>query len=84
MDKASYSSKLMGGESGVMFFDVTYADSSDVPCTIALRVQALQPENKHLPESTVVSSPLKVSSQAAIVSPHLSRATDGWMGTGAV
>jgi hypothetical protein len=67
VDKASYSSKLMGGESGVMFFDVTYADSNDVPCTIALRVHALQPENKHLSESTVVSPPLKVSSQAAIV-----------------
>jgi hypothetical protein len=57
LDKASYSSKISGGESGVMFFDVTYADSNEVPCTIALRVQAVQPENKHLPESTVVSPP---------------------------
>lgn len=67
LDKASYSSKIPGGESGVMFFDVTYADSSEVPCTIALRVHAVQPENKHLPESTVVSPPMKVSMQAAIV-----------------
>jgi hypothetical protein len=78
IDKASYSSKLMAGESGVMFFDVSYADSDDVPCTIALRVHALQPENKRLPESTVVSPPLKVSSQAAIVlAPPLK--ADAWM-----
>jgi hypothetical protein len=67
MDKASYSSKIAGGETGVMFFDVTYGDDNDVPCTIALRVHVVQPENKHLPESTVVSPPLKISSRAAIV-----------------
>ena len=84
LDKASYSSKIPGGESGVMFFDVTYADSSEVPCTIALRVHAIQPENKHLPESTVVSPPMKVSMQAAIVlSPPFKG--DGWVdGNGAV
>lgn len=67
LDKASYSSKIAGDESGVMFFDGTYADSNEVPCTIALRVHAVQPENKHLPESTVVSPPLKVSTRAAII-----------------
>lgn len=67
MDKASYSSKIAGGESGVMYFDVTYPNSDDVPCAIALRVHTTQPENKRLPESAVVSPPLKVSSQAAIV-----------------
>jgi hypothetical protein len=78
MDKANYSSKLGGGESGVMYFDVTYGDSGAVPCTIALRVHALQPENTHLPESTVVSPPMKVSMRAAIV---LSRPFkgDGWV-----
>jgi len=78
LDKASYSSKIAGGESGVMFFDVTYADSNEVPCTVALRVRAVQPENKHLPESAVVSPPLKVSMQAAIVlSPPFNG--DGWV-----
>ncbi len=67
MDKASYSSKIAGGETGVMFFDVTYGDSNDVPCSIALLVHVVQPENKHLPESTVLSPPLQISSQAAIV-----------------
>jgi hypothetical protein len=66
MEKANYSSKLAGGESAVMFFDVSYGDSDEVPCTIALRVHSLQPENKRLPESTVLSPPLRVSPQAAI------------------
>jgi hypothetical protein len=69
-----YFSKIAGGESGVMFFDVTYADSNEVPCAIALRVHAVQPENKHLPESTVVSPPLKVGG-------HSERTVQGrWMG----
>jgi Peptidase family M23 len=67
MDKANYSTKVGGGESGVMYFDVTYEDGAAVPCAIALRVHALQPENKHLAESTVVSPPMKVSSLTAIV-----------------
>jgi Peptidase family M23 len=78
VDKASYSSKLSAGESGVMFFDVTYADSKDVPCTIALRVHALQPENKRFSESMVVSPPLKISSRPAIVlAPPLKG--EGWV-----
>ncbi len=78
MDKASYTSKVPGGESGVMFFDLTYADSNEVPCAISLRVHVLQPENKHLPESTVVSPPLKLSSQAAIVLAPPFKG-DGWV-----
>jgi hypothetical protein len=78
LDKASYSSKIAGGQSGVMFFDVTYANGNEVPCTIALRVHALQPENKHLAESTVVSPPMRVSMQEAIVlSPPFKGA--GWV-----
>jgi hypothetical protein len=50
-----------------MFFDVSYPASKDVPCTIALRVHSVQPEAKPIPESTIVSPPLKISSQAAIV-----------------
>ena len=78
MDKASYSSKIGGGESGVMFFDVTYPNSEVVPCSIALRVHALQPDNRHLPESTVTSPPIKVSSQSAIVLTPPFKG-DGWM-----
>lgn len=78
IDKANYSSKLAAGQSGVMFFDVTYIDSNDVPCAIALRVHTLQAENKHLPESTVVSPPLKVNSKAAIVLAPPFKG-DGWV-----
>lgn len=77
-DKANYSRRLAGGESGVMFFDVTYANSGDVPCAIALRVHTLQPDAQALPDSTLLSPPVKVSSQAAIVlAPPFKGA--GWM-----
>jgi hypothetical protein len=66
-DKASYSKQLAGGQSGVMYFDVSYANSSDVPCSIALRVHSVQPESKHMPESTLLSPPLKLSSQTPIL-----------------
>jgi hypothetical protein len=78
LDKASYSSKLTGGQSGVMFFDVTYAESNDVPCAIALRVHSVQPESKSMPESTMLSPPLKVSSQPAIVLAPPFKG-DGWL-----
>jgi hypothetical protein len=61
-----------------MFFDVSYADGEEVPCAISLRVHALQPENKHLQESTVVGPPMKVSSQAAIVLAPPFKG-DGWV-----
>jgi hypothetical protein len=77
-DKSSYSSKLGGGQSGVMFFDLTYRDRDSVPCTIVLRVHSLQPESKHGKESIVIAPPLKVSSQPAIVlAPPLKG--DGWV-----
>jgi len=78
LDKANYSSKLFGGQSGVVFFDLTYADSNDVPCTIALRVHSVQPDSKQLPESTAMSPPLKVSSQVAIVLAPPFKG-DGWI-----
>jgi Peptidase family M23 len=78
MDKASYSSKMAGGETGVMFFDLTYANSNDVPCSISLRLHVLQPENKHLPESTVVGPPMKLSPRAAIVLARPFKG-DGWV-----
>ncbi len=78
LDKANYSSILKGGESGVMFFDVTYPSADAVPCTFALRVHALQPENKHLAESTVTSPPIRISSQAAIVLAPPFKG-DGWV-----
>ncbi|MDQ2844684.1 MAG: M23 family metallopeptidase [Acidobacteriota bacterium] len=66
-DKADYSRKLTGGQSGVMYFDVSYANTSDVPCSIALRVHSVQPESKTMPESTLLSPPLSLSSRLPIV-----------------
>lgn len=77
-DKASYSQKLGGGQSGVMFFDLTYRDRDSVPCTIVLRVHSLQPESNHGKESTAVAPPLKISSQPAVVlTPPIKG--DGWV-----
>lgn len=77
-DKADYSKKLAGGQSGVMYFDVSYANSSDVPCSIALRVHSVQPEIKAMPESTLLSPPLKLSSQTPIlIQPPFKG--DGWV-----
>lgn len=77
-DRSSYSKKLDGGQSGVMFFDLTYRDRDSVPCTIALRVHSLQPQSTHGKESTVVSPPLKISSQPAIaLTPPIKG--DGWV-----
>ena len=77
-DKAGYSKKLAGGQSGVMYFDVTYAKKSDVPCSIALRVHSVQAESKSMPESTLLSPPLKLSSQSPIlIAPPFKG--DGWV-----
>jgi hypothetical protein len=78
MDKDNYSKKLAGGQSGVMYFDVTYGASSDVPCSIALRVHSVQPEIKAMPESTLVSPPLRTSTQTAIVLAAPFKG-DGWV-----
>jgi hypothetical protein len=78
LDKASYSTRLTAGQSGVMFFDVTFTNSADVPCTIALRVHSIHPENKILPESTVTSPPWKISAQRAIVLTPPFKG-DGWV-----
>jgi len=77
-EKTAYSKKLAGGESGVMYFDVTYAKSSDVPCSIALRIHSLQPQVQRLSESTLLSAPLKLSSQTPIVIAPPFKG-DGWV-----
>jgi hypothetical protein len=77
-DKASYAASMEGGRWGVMFFDVTYADASEVPCAIALRVKSKQPEVKPFPETTITSAPWKVSQQEAIVIAPPFKGT-GWL-----
>ncbi len=77
-DKAGYSKKLAGGQSGVMYFDVSYVSTSEVPCSIGLRIHSVQPESKAMPESTLLSPPLKLSSQTPIlITPPFKG--DGWV-----
>ena len=75
---AGYTGNLAGGQSGVMYFDVTYESSSEVPCFLALRVHSVQPEIKVMPESTLVSIPLSVSPKAPIVIAPPFKG-EGWM-----
>jgi len=68
LDKANYSTQLGPGQSGVMFFDVTYSDASQVPCAIAHRIRVTVPPNPHRPSNfTVTSRPVKISTMQAIV-----------------
>jgi hypothetical protein len=75
---SDYSRNLGGGQSGVMYFDVSYATSDEVPCSIALRVHSLQPDVKVLPESNLLSPPFEVSSQAPLVIEPPFKG-DGWV-----
>jgi hypothetical protein len=79
LDKANYSNQLAAGQSGVMFFDVAYADTSQVPCAIAHRVKISTPPRPGLPlEFNVTSRPLKVSTiQAFVLGPPFKG--DGWV-----
>lgn len=67
MDQTSYSTTLPSGQSGVMFFDVTYSDSNAVPCSMALRVHTSQPQNPHGSDLTMLSPPLRMSARSAVV-----------------
>lgn len=78
MDKASYSSQIPGGQSGVMFFDVTYDDAGQVPQAIAHRVMISLPANPHLPsELTVTSPPIRLGREAMVIAPPFKG--DGWV-----
>jgi hypothetical protein len=78
LNKSGYSQMLPGGSSGVMYFDVSYANNNEVPCAIALRVHSVQPEVKQMPESTLLGPPLRLSPQTPLVlSPAFKG--EGWM-----
>ena len=78
MDKASYSTQIAPGQSGVMFFDVTYDDASQVPKAIAHRVTVTVPPNPHTPSAlTVTSPPLRLGPEAMVVAPPFKG--DGWV-----
>ncbi len=78
MDKASYSSQIPSGQSGVMFFDVTYDDASQVPKAIAHRVTVTIPPNPNVAsELTVTSPPIPLGREAMVIAPPFKG--DGWV-----
>jgi hypothetical protein len=78
LDKANFTTEIPAGQSGVMFFDVTYADPTQVPHAIAHRVTVSSPQVERMPKSVVVSRPVRVSSMEPIVlSPPMKG--DGWV-----
>jgi hypothetical protein len=77
-DKADYVRQLSGGQSGVMYFDVSYGSTEEVPCSLSLRVHSVQPESKTMPESTLLSPPLRLSSRLPItIAPPVKG--EGWL-----
>ena len=78
LDKANYTTEIPAGQSGVMFFDVTYSDASQVPHTIAHRVTVSIPQVERMPKPVVVSRPVRVSTiEPIVLSPPMKG--DGWV-----
>ena len=77
MDKQSYSRKIPGGQSSVMFFDVTYKDIAQVPREIAHRFSVNTPPTPAGTVHTFVSRSIPVGRQAIVIRPPLKGS--GWV-----
>jgi Peptidase family M23 len=77
MNKESYSNQVPSGESGVMFFDVTYDDISQVPKAIAHRITVTTPPTPVGTEHTTVSHSIPVGREAIVISSPLKGS--GWV-----
>jgi Peptidase family M23 len=77
MNKDSYTLQIPSGQSGVMFFDVTYDDISQVPKTIAHRITVTTPPTPLGTEHTMVGHSIPVGREAMVMSPPLKG--DGWV-----
>ena len=77
MDKQSYSRQIPGGQSAVMFFDVTYKDIAQVPREIAHRFSVTTPPTPAGTVHTFVSRSMPVGRQAIAISPPLKGS--GWI-----
>ena len=78
MDKASYTTQVPSGQSGVMFFDVSYDDPSQVPKAIAHRVTVTVPPNPHnITELTATSPPVRLGPEAMVIARPFTG--DGWV-----
>jgi hypothetical protein len=68
MDKRNYTTQIPSGQSGIMFFDVTYDDISQVPKAISHRITVTTPPTPVGTEHTLVGHPISVGPEAMVIS----------------
>jgi hypothetical protein len=78
MNKESYTTQMPSGQSGVMFFDVTYDDISQVPMAISHRLTVTTPPTLVGAEHTAVGRSIPISREAIVISPPFKG--NGWVG----
>ena len=77
MGRESYTRQIPSGQSGVMFFDVTYEDMSQVPKAIAHRITTTTPPTPIGTEHTTVGHSIPVGEEAIVVGPPFKGS--GWV-----
>jgi hypothetical protein len=77
MGKESYTTQIPSGQSGVMFFDVTYNDISQVPKAIAHRIATTTPPTPIGTEHTTIGHSIPVGQEAIVISPPFKGS--GWV-----
>ena len=77
MNKESYTNQIPSGQSGVMFFDVTYENMSQVPTAIAQRITITTPPTPVGTEHTAVGHSIPIGREAIVISPPLKGS--GWV-----
>ena len=77
MNKESYTYQIPSGQSGVMFFDVTYDDISQVPKAIAHRITVTTPPTPVGTDHTTVGHSIPIGRKAMVFSPSLKGS--GWV-----
>jgi hypothetical protein len=77
MNKESYTNQIPSGQPGVMFFDVTYEDMSQVPTAITHRITVTTPPTPVGTEHTAVGHSIPIGREAIVISPPLKGS--GWV-----
>lgn len=77
MNKESYTTQIPSGQSGVMFFDVTYDDISQLPKAIAHRITVTTPPTPFGTEHTTVGYSIPIGREAIVISPPFKGS--GWV-----
>lgn len=77
MSKESYTTEIPSGQSGVMFFDLTYDDISKVPKAIAHRITATTPPTPVGTEHTTIGHSIPIGGEAMVISPPIKGG--GWV-----